>query len=158
MAVNYHRPHLVVLSEDDATRSLAVGFSDQVPGPMEIRKPAGGWPSVLHQFEHTYVAHLRKYADAHVLMLIDFDHEFAMRMPLFQSKVPPQFANRVYILGAEDEAETLKRNQRMHLGPLGAQLAAECRHQQHVQWICPQLAHNGAEVARLNTNVRPFLF
>jgi hypothetical protein len=157
MAVNYHRPHLVVLSEDDATRSLAVGFSDQVPGPMEIRKPSGGWPSVLHEFEHRYLAHLKRYADAHVLMVIDFDHQFPSRLAHFQSKIPREVATRVYILGAENEAETLKAEQKMHWGPLGAKLADECRQQQHVHWICPQLAHNGPEVARLNANVRSFL-
>jgi hypothetical protein len=158
MAVNYHRPHLVVLSEDDATRSLAVGFSDQVPGPMEIRKPAGGWPSVLHEFEHHYLAHLKRYADAHLLMVIDFDLDFAGRLAYFKSKIPPQVVDRVYILGAEDEAETLKRQQKMHLGPMGAQLAEECRDQKHEHWVCPQLAHNQPEVARLNANVRSFLF
>lgn len=158
MAVNHHRPHLVVLSEDDATRSLAVGFSDQACGQIDIRKPAGGWPSVLHLFQQTYIAHLRKYDNAHVLMLIDFDHDFPNRLTHFQNNVPPEVADRVYILGAEDEAETLKRQQKMHLGPLGEQLALECRDQQHLHWLCPQLVHNHPEVVRLSAKVRPFLF
>lgn len=158
MAMNFYRPHLVVLSEDDATRSLAVGFSDQVVGPMDIRPPAGGWPGVLQQFEQIYVAHLKKYADSHVLMLIDFDQQFPGRLAHFRRAIPADVAARVYILGAEDEAETLKRQQKLKFGPLGAQLAHECRHQQHVHWLCPQLAHNQPELARLNASVRPFLF
>lgn len=158
MAVNFHRPHLVVLPEDDATRSLAVGFSDQVSGPMDIRKPSGGWPGVLQQFEQIYVAHLRKYADSHVLMLIDFDHQFPDRLTHFQKEIPADVAARVYILGAEDEAEALRREQKLKFGPLGAQLAEECRQQEHAHWLCPQLAHNQPELARLNASVRPFLF
>lgn len=158
MAVNYRRPHLLILSEDDATRSLAVGFSDMACGPMEICKPAGGWPSVLQLFEQKYVDHLRRYCDAHVVMLIDFDDNFPDRFAYFQSKIPLDVAARVYILGAEDEAETLKREQRLKLGPLGAQLADECRHEQYVQWGCPQLICNQPEVARLKAVVRPFLF
>jgi hypothetical protein len=158
MAVNYRRAHLVVLSEDDATRSLAVGFSDRASGPIEIRKPAGGWPNVLEQFKQVYVGHLNRYADAHVLMLIDFDRKFPTRLAYFQEQIPTNLADRVYILGAEDEAETLKREERLHLGPLGAQLADECRHQKHVHWLCPQLVQNQPEIARLNAAVRRFLF
>jgi len=158
MAVNHHRSHLMVLSEDDATRSLAVGFSDRATGQIDIRKPAGGWPSVLHQFESMYLAHLRKYEKAHVLMLIDFDQQFPSRLHHFQTRIPADVAERVFILGAQDEAETLRKEQKMHFGPLGQQLALECRDQRHVHWVCPQLAHNHPEVARLHAAVRPFLF
>lgn len=157
MAVNHYRPHLVVLSEDDATRSLAVGFSDQATGQIDIRRPAGGWPSVLHQFQFTYLAHLRKYDKAHVLMLIDFDQQYPERWHHFQAHIPADVADRVYVLGAHDEAETLKNEQKMHLGPLGEQLARECREQKHVHWVCPQLKHNHPEVERLNAAVRAFL-
>ena len=62
--------------------------------------------------------------------------------------VPPGSGDVQLVLKAED----------LKFGPLGAQLAEECRQQEHAHWLCPQLAHNQPELARLNASVRPFLF
>lgn len=158
MAVNRYKPHVLVLPEDDATRSLAVGFSDHCNGPIELKLPLGGWPKVLAEFEHRYVKYLRTYVDAHVVMVIDYDHEFASRLPLFQAAIPVDVQDRAYVLGCEDEAETLKNQQALKYGPLGATLAYECRTQLPVLWNCPQLVDNQAELRRLLAQVRPFLF
>lgn len=158
MAVNREKPHVVVLPEDDATRSLVVGFSDHCNGPIELKIPLGGWPKVLAEFEHRYVKYLRTYADAHVVMVIDYDDQPATRLPMFQAAMPPDVSNRAYVLGALSEAEVLKRQQALKYGPLGKTLAEECRTQQLEQWSCPQLAGNQAELQRLMLQVRPFLF
>lgn len=157
MAVNRYLPHLVVLSEDDKTRSLAVGFSDYAAGPMDIRPPSGGWPSVLHEFVHTYIPHLRKYETSHVLMVIDFDNDFPGRFEHFQNKIPADLSERVFVLGSLDEAETLQKEQKMSVGQLGTRLASECAASHHDHWDCPQLVHNKLEVDRLNAKVKPFL-
>ena len=76
MALNRHRPHLLVLPEDDATRSLANGFVDASTGPIQVLVPVRGWPHVLAEFQRTYVEHLRKYSQGHLVLLIDFDDDF----------------------------------------------------------------------------------
>lgn len=158
MAVNRYKPHVVVLPEDDATRSLVVGFSDHCSGPIDLKLSQGGWPKVLAEFEHRYVKYLRTYADAHVVMVIDYDDDFASRLTLFQAAMPADVAARVYVLGALTEAETLKNQQALKYGPLGAIMADECRTQLPVLWNCPQLVNNQAELQRLMLQVRPFLF
>jgi len=157
MAVNRERPHLLVLPEDDATRSLADGFSDMVTGAMQVLRPARGWPHVLEAFLREHVAYLRKYPGAHIVLLIDFDDEHPSRLIHFQSHFPADVSNRVYVLGALTEAETLKREEHRKFGPLGSDLARECESQTPMLWLCPQLKHNQPELERLMRQVRPFL-
>lgn len=158
MAVNRHRPHLLVLPEDDATRSLAVGFSDMATGQMQVLPPARGWPHVLETFEREYVTHLEKYRDAHIVLLIDFDDDYPDRLSDFQRCIPQVVADRVYVLGALTEAETLKREAGRKFGPLGSELARECQDRTQTLWNSPQLQHNQSELTRLMQQVRPFLF
>jgi hypothetical protein len=75
MAVNRERPHLLVLPEDDATRSVAVGFIDQTRGQMQVLNPAGGWPKVQQVFKDRYIKHLTVYTQGHMVLLIDFDDD-----------------------------------------------------------------------------------
>ncbi len=158
MALNRHRPHLLVLPEDDATRSLANGFVDASTGPMQVLVPVRGWPHVLAEFKRSYVEHLRKYSQGHLVLLIDFDDDFPNRLAYFQSQMPVDVADRVYVLGALTEAETLQRQTGKKLGPLGVALADECRNNTQTLWNCAQLQHNQQELARLIVQVKPFLF
>ena len=158
MALNRHRPHLLVLPEDDATRSLANGFVDGSTGPMQVLVPVRGWPHVLEEFKRTYMDHLRKYGQGHIVLLIDFDDDFPNRLAQFQSQMPADVADRVYVLGALTEAETLQRQTGKKLGPLGTALARECSDGTQTLWNCPQLQHNQQELARLTLQVKPFLF
>jgi len=157
MAVNRERPHLLVLPEDDATRSLADGFSDMVTGAMQVLRPARGWLHVLEAFLREHAAHLRKYPGAHVVLLIDYDDDYPDRLSHFQNQIPADVADRVYVLGALTEAETLKREANQKFGPLGSELARECESQTPMLWLCPQLKHNQPELERLMRQVRPFL-
>lgn len=156
--VNRERPHLLVLPEDDETRSLANGFSDMVNGQMKIEVPARGWSRVLETFESKYVTYLRKYAAAYIVLLIDYDNEHPNRLADFQSRIPTDVADRVYVLGALTEAENLTRKAGKKPGPVGSELARECRDRTPILWDCDQLQHNQPELARLMRQVRPFLF
>lgn len=158
MALNRERPHLLVLPEDEATRNIAVGFSDYATGQMQVLNPAGGWPHVKEEMIKLYVAKLRKYPDCHLVLLIDFDDDFPNRLTLFQQAIPADVANRVYVVGALTEAETLKNATRKKLGPIGQELATECEQGQYQLWNHPQVAHNQPEVQRLHVAVRGFLF
>jgi hypothetical protein len=113
---------------------------------------------VLGQFESRYVAYLRKYAAAHIVLLIDYDDVYTDRLDHFQGRIPSDVADRVYVLGALTEAETLKRAVGKKFGPLGSALALECRGETQTLWNCAQLQHNQPELARLMRQVRSFLF
>lgn len=158
MAVNRYRKHLLVLPEDDATRSLAVGFSDQAVGPIQVLRPARGWEHVLERFELDHVPHLRAFGEAHVVLLIDFDDDFPGRLAHFQRFIPLDVADRVYVLGALTEAETLRSDTGCKFGALGEALALECADGRSTLWCCAQLIHNQPELARLIESVLPFLF
>jgi hypothetical protein len=95
MAVNRERHHLLVLPEDDATRSLAAGFIDQTRGQMQVLNPAGGWPDVLRAFQKRYIQHLNTYGLGHIVLLIDFDDDFVNRLAAFQAVIPAAVAGRV---------------------------------------------------------------
>lgn len=157
MAVNRYRPHVLVLPEDEMTRSLAVGFNDQATGQMQVLNPAGGWPHVLQVFQDKYVAYLTLYADAHIVLLIDFDDVYVNRFAQFQGAIPAAVSARVYVLGAITEAEVLLKATKCKAGVLGSSLAEECRSGVFAIWGCPQLQANQPELARLVTNVKPFL-
>ena len=44
MSVNRHKPHLLVLPEDDANRQLARGFELELSTrQFQVLQPAGGW-------------------------------------------------------------------------------------------------------------------
>lgn len=158
MALNRERPHLLVLPEDKATRSLAIGFSDNSKGAMQVLNEAGGWPHVLEEFTSRQIADMRRYTERHMVLLIDFDNDFPNRIAQFKAKIPADVADRVYVLGALGEAEDLKPLARRKLGLLGQYLADECISGSNVLWNDAQLQHNQAEVARLKQNVKSFLF
>lgn len=158
MALNRERPHLVVLPEDDATRSLATGFVDATVGQMQVLNPAGGWCHVRDEMLEVQLTPLRKYGNRHLVLLIDFDDDFTNRMQDFKNAIPVDVANRVYVLGALSEAEELKKQTGIKLGPLGQALAKECAGNTTTLWSHPQLQHNQAEINRLNQAVKGFLF
>lgn len=161
MKVNKEREHLLVLPEDEATRSLAVGFSDRAflaGRRMQILNPAGGWGYVRQQFVEQYIPYLRRYPLAHMVLLIDFDDDPNRLCNDFQPSIPMDIADRVYVLGAYTEAETLRRQLGQKLGQIGQGAARECESGLSNMWACSQLQHNQPELQRLHQSVRPFLF
>lgn len=158
MALNRERLHLLVLPEDDATRSIANGFVDASMGQMQVLNPVRGWSHVLQAFETEHIADLRKYRERHLVLFIDFDDDYPARLTHFQNAIPQDVKDRVYVLGALTEAETLKREAGKKFGPLGQALAQACNENDDSLWMLGQLQHNAAELQRLKTRVKPFLF
>lgn len=158
MALNRERPHLLVLPEDDATRSIAVGFADVAIGQMQVLDSARGWPNVRDEIGTTFAGKLRRYPHCHLVLLIDFDDVFNDRMAAFQAVIPQDIAGRVFVLGAYTEAETLRRECGLKFGPIGQALAGECERGEALLWNHPQVKHNELEVQRLRAAVNPFLF
>ena len=160
MMVNYYRPHVWLIPEDDADRQLANGFMnhDAVDdNRISVRAPAGGWSKVLDVFENEYVPRLRNYRDHHVVMLIDFD-DVEGRMTQFEQRIPDDVRSRVFVIGPKDEPEDLKRELGMTFEKIGRELAQNCLEGGYDLWQHPHIRHNNAELQRLVAAVRPILF
>lgn len=159
MSVNRHRPHLLVLPEDDANRVLANGF---LLAPtlkqrlVQVLPPAGGWPKVLDAFLTLHVANLKRFTGFHLVLLIDFDDQILERTQHFTERFPAEVADRVYLVGTRCEPE--KHLLKSRFEAFGQALGTACARADFSPWDCEFLAHNSAAVRRLADNVRPFLF
>ena len=160
MSVNPYQPHVWLIPEDDANRQLAIGFllhfavSD---GQVHTRGPAGGWKKVAEVFQSEFLEKLYQFPDAHVIMLVDFD-ENNERFEYFSERVPEDVKPRVFVIGAWDEPEELKRQLNSSLEGIGQALADGCDSDNFEVWHHEHLKHNNAELERLVDVVKPILF
>ena len=158
MSVNRHQPHVIVLPEDDANRQLANGFHLELTFQwrMQVLPVAGGWRNVLDIFKSEHVAKMNVYSDRLMVLLIDFDGQ-EDRLHQAKAAIPSNLNERVFILGAWSEPETL----RQYLGSfetIGSAMAKDCREETDVTWRHGLLKHNTGELDRLRQRVRPILF
>ncbi len=150
-----------MVPEDDATRQLANGFLlyPYLDGTcIDIRPAVGGWCKVLGDFEAVQIADLLKYRLRHLVLLIDFDEQVENRTDYFRTRFPADVTERVYVLGTFSEPEPLRKSVRLSLEKIGEALAEACADGSAGLWHHEFLRHNKAELARLATNVKPFLF
>jgi hypothetical protein len=159
--MNRYAFHVYVIPEDDRDRQIADGFvlHDQVNDTrIRVMPPAGGWAKVLETFRVEYVAELRQYPSAHVIMLIDFDDRIDTRKADFEHEIPAEFKTRVFVVGPKDNPETLKKALKINFEEIGKFLAHDCYTGTAKYWDHEQLEHNDAERQRLVQTVKPFLF
>jgi hypothetical protein len=149
-----------VIPEDDANRQIANGFQLQLDYDrsrrMQILEVAGGWGRVLERFEVDEIPGMRRFGARYLVLLIDFDDDLN-RVARVKEKVPEDLTERVFVLGALDEPESLKAG----LGSyekIGSDLARDCRDGTNSTWNHVLLRHNGEEVARLRNCVVDILF
>ncbi len=160
MSINLHKPHVWLIPEDDANRQLANGFflhfavsDDQVHN----HGPAGGWKKVADVFQTEYLAKLRQFPGANVIMLIDFDEDNE-RFEYFTARIPEDVRSRVFVIGTWDEPEELKRQLKSSYEKIGQDLADDCDSNNFELWCHKHLKHNNDELERLVKEVRPILF
>lgn len=161
MSVNKFQPHVMVLPEDDANRQIVNGFlldPSLNPRAIQVLPPAGGWTKVLDDFVEDHVPPLRRYPNRHLVLLIDFDTHVEDRMTRYQQNCPADVRDRVYLLGAQDEAEPLRKDCGVSLETIGERLGQACADGEEGLWAHAMLAHNQAELNRLIQNIKPFLF
>jgi hypothetical protein len=161
MSVNRDLPHVLVLPEDDANRSLATGFWLQIAAnrqrQMDVRRVAGGWNNVLDVFNEDYVRDMERYFTRYMVLLIDFDgHEG--RLQQAQNRVPQHLADRVFVLGTLTKPEKLKAAGLGAYEKIGENLARDCHENTNEAWGHELLQHNAGELARLRQHVLPILF
>jgi len=160
MSANKFEPHLLVLPEDDANRQLVNGF---ITSPnlniraIQVLPVAGGCEIAVRNFLNEEVPKLPKYTQRRFLLLIDFDVD-SERWNKISKQIPGDVSERVFVLGILSEPEQLKAMLGMNYEKIGESLANECYRNERNLWAHKLLAHNAAELIRLNESVRSFLF
>ena len=112
MSVNNHRPHVLVLPEDEANEELVNGFLlDQSIKlrNIQVLPSAGGWSKVLDSFVASHIAGLRQFNDRHLVLLVDFDDHVEERTAKFLEAFPEDLRDRVFLLGTKTEPEPLRK-------------------------------------------------
>jgi hypothetical protein len=152
---------LYIIPEDEADEELANGFvmHHQVrEAVVQVMPPAGGFGEVLNTFLEEYVPKLRKYPEAHVVMLIDFDDHFEDRLKFFKAEIDQQFDQRVFVIGSKYDPEKLKKAIELDCEEIGNALARDCDDGTTSFWEHEHLRHNNGERERLVQMVKEFLF
>ncbi len=159
MSVNRNRPHVYVLPEDDANSSLANGFYLGVGSirQMQVLPVAGGWLKVLEEFEAVHIIEMDRCPHRFMVLLMDFDGE-VNRLAQAKQRVPPRLIDRVFIVGARNEPEDLRRAALGDYETIGKALATDCRQGTAATWGHAELVHNANEVQRLRQIIQPILF
>lgn len=161
MSVDKYQPHLLIVPEDDANRQLANGFLKHPSIKRRAVQPmqcSGGWLKVCGDLLTTYIPRLHVSPLGHVVMLIDFDNQVQSRLDYFDKNIPANLKDRIYILGTLSEPEPLRASRGISLEKIGEELANSCFDGNSEPWGHDLLKHNHAELQRLITNVKPFLF
>ena len=159
MSVNKHKPHVLLLPEDDANRQIARGFQgalSAIDQQMRIEPVAGGWLKVLECFKSVHALDMDRLPHRNLILLIDFDDQ-PDRLVEAKDYIPSHLNDRVFILGALTEPEDLKQA----IGSfenIGKALAKDCREGTNTTWGHEMLRHNADEVVRLRKWARPILF
>jgi len=159
--LNKYAPHLYVIPEDDANRQVADGFTlhhHVKHTRMQVMPPAGGWSEVLKTFKDVYIQKLREYPLAHVVLLIDFDGSFEQRRSDFQSQIPVDIQQRVFVVGSQDTPEAMKRQLKRSFEEIGKALADDCDADTATLWGHQQLSHNDPDRHGMAQAIKPFLF
>jgi len=170
MSVNNHKPHLIVLAEDDANRQMAHAFlleiRGRMPEPRQIevlrkrtKKPAkDGWLKTIEEkFVKDQIPVMYQYPRQMTLLLIDFDEQ-PRRLEYIQKQIPEDLNSRVFILGVWSEPEQLKKNLGQSFEKIGESLAQACINDSNELWQHDLLKHNLNEVSRMKPLINPLLF
>ncbi|MEW6281449.1 MAG: hypothetical protein AB1758_22760 [Candidatus Eremiobacterota bacterium] len=159
MSVNSHRPHILVLPEDDANRQIANGFLLEPAvargaAQVQVLPVARGWSRVRHKFE-TELSELLSNPCCHVVLVVDFDRNEARREQL-ERVIPRTARDRAFVVGVWSEPEEDFGSYEK----LGRRLASDCRQEggEANAWEHELLAHNRGELARMRQALAPIVF
>ncbi len=158
--MNKYVPHVLVLCEDDANRQIVNGFLlDPLLNPRNIHVLglAGGWRRVLDDFTNLHRDAMSANQNQYMVLLIDFD-EVENRLAKVKEVIPPNLAERVFVLGASKEPEELRTEGLGTWEVIGQNLARDCRENTSVTWSHRLLRHNAEELKRMTPILKPILF
>jgi hypothetical protein len=139
--------HLLILSEDDATRQLGNGLALAADflclNQIQVCQCNNGWQKTVNSLKDKQ---LNQYTQRRILLIIDFD-KCKNRLDLIRKdELVKTFQDRIFIIGSFSEAEDLKKcyDNTMSLEDIGKSLATDCS-----QWKNKCLNHCQNEVKRL---------
>ncbi len=157
-----------MLVENDANRQLINGLSQPpwlMARSLQLLQLAGAWKQVLGTLIDPFtIQGMNEFGKRHLLLLIDFDEQFANRWGLYQqhkATLAPHISDRTYLLGCLHEPEKLKASCKyaMSIEKLGRQLSDDCASPTAENvWRHQHLQHNADQLNRLVLQVKPFLF
>jgi hypothetical protein len=158
MSVNKHKPHILVLPEDDANRQVAVGFIRNLdPRSIQVVPIADGWKKAVDQFKNDYASRMREFPGRRIVLLIDFDQD-KDRLTYVQSQIPGDLIDRVFVIGVLSNPEALKKTLKRNFEIIGSTLAKDCSDNTNELWGHDLLKHNRTELDRMILSIRPILF
>ena len=162
MSINKHRPHLLVLPEDDANRQIANGFITNVnvkSRAIQVLPPADGWINLVNEFVDDHATEIKKYPERMMILLIDFDKDYRNRLKSVQDRISKDIKDRVFIVGVLSEPERLRTSVSKSFKDIGRTLSEDCYNKNYNGlWIHALLRHNTNELNRMILSVRPFIF
>jgi hypothetical protein len=170
MSINRYKKHLLVLPEDEANRQIANGFLLELSlngRAIQVLPCAAGWGKVIEEFEKNYAPKMRQNPLIMMALVIDSDVEKkgevrsknVNRFDDVRDKIPPDLKDRVFVLGSQTSPEKLKTEMnRKSLEAIGESLAEDCAENTNKTWGHDHLKHNGKELKRMISSVKPFLF
>jgi hypothetical protein len=160
MSINKHRPHLIVLPEDDANRQIANGFilnSNINQRAIQVLPPAGGWQKTIDAFIKNHAPTMRQFLERRMVLLIDFDQK-DNRFEYVTGQIPEDLSERVFILGVQSEPENLRKSLQKSYENIGESLAVDCVENSNQFWEHELLKHNQPELERMISDIKPYLF
>lgn len=163
MSVNYERPHLIIIPEDDRDRQIVNGLLAVLPQGANVRAlpSAGGWHYVAREFEKNEVRLMQRYVHRMVLLVVDFDGTNDRReklLSLIGEEILARFGDRLFVLGSATTPEKLGSAMGKSYESIGEALAEDCRGGARGTWNHPLLAHNTIELDRMGARLRAILF
>ncbi|MBD2480490.1 hypothetical protein [Planktothrix sp. FACHB-1365] len=160
MSVNRHRPHILILPEDDANRQIANGFilnPNLNESVIQVLPYDRGWENLLQTFINDHVPKIRQFPERRMVLLIDFDKR-EDRLSYVQGHIPNDLIERVFILGVQSNPERLRTVTKNTFEGIGETLARDCVNNTNELWGHDLLQHNQPELNRMRSSVKPFLF
>jgi hypothetical protein len=158
---NKFLPHVYILPEDDANRQMVNGFLLNPNLNINVIKhlpTAGGWVKVVDSFKDVHIVEMRRFLERRMVLIIDFGNSLE-RLDYIKGQIPDDLRDRVFILGVLSEPEELKAGMNYRgLEDIGKSLSQDCVENTQRVWGHKMLAHNKAELERLISLVKPFLF
>lgn len=145
MSVNRYSAHMAIVPEDDAYRQIVNGFIRGFPDDVQRRlqpyPPAGGWAKALARIDPQ---ELSKFPGRLLVILIDFDSDIEERgRKIEEARARAGAAgDRVFVIGANPEAEDLAREMHMTLARCGRQCADDCGVRRHGLLRLQAFRHN----------------
>jgi hypothetical protein len=152
MSVNWYKPHIILVPEDEAIHRIAVEFRKAMifqDVRWHVDEYKGGWIKVVESLAGEVQVQLSK---PHRIMiaLIDFDGHPEARRNYFFSELPESVHDRIFLFGLRGQAEDLKRSMGLSLSEIGITINRACLEGDLSPWDNEQLAVNKSELERLN--------